>query len=264
MTEEHIIRVHTEDLRCDYDKWISAWISHLGWSLPIIRVPFEASAISSPLNADNWRKSPIDHPDRPLVKFFITGLTEGFPIGFKEQSKPLRSSKRNLSCALQHPDTVQKYLAEKITLGWVAGPFPNSLAQQVQVNWLGVIPKNHQPDKWRLIVDLSHPANGSVNGGIPKAFCSLKYIMIDSAIEYIKQIFQGTLLAKIDIKSAFCLLPVHPADRHLLAMSPYILTSVYLSVLDLPPSSLMFWLIYWHGYFNDIKFHHSFTISMIS
>ena len=28
----------------------------------------------------------------------------------------------------------------------------------------------------------------------------------------------GTLLAKIDIKSAFRLIPVHPADRHLLAM----------------------------------------------
>jgi len=41
---------------------------------------------------------------------------------------------------------------------------------------------------------------------------------VDSAIECIKQIGQGTLLAKIDIKSAFRLLPVHPADRHLLSM----------------------------------------------
>ena len=32
------------------------------------------------------------------------------------------------------------------------------------------------------------------------------------------QLGQGNLLAKIDIKSAFRLLPVHPADRHLLAM----------------------------------------------
>ena len=143
---------------------------------------------------------------------------EGFRIGFKEQSRPLRSSKRNLSCALQHPDTVQHYLTEEITLGRVAGPFPNSLRPQVQVSRFGVIPKNHQPNKWRLIVDLSHPVNGSVNGGIPKELCSLKYITVDSAIEHIKQIGQGTLLAKIDIKSAFRLLPVHPADRHLLAM----------------------------------------------
>ena len=52
----------------------------------------------------------------------------------------------------------------------------------------------------------------------PKNLCSLTYITIDSAIQGIMQLGQGTLLAKIDIKSAFWLLPVHPADRHLLAM----------------------------------------------
>ena len=29
----------------------------------------------------------------------------------------------------------------------------------------------------------------------------------------------GTLLAEVDIKSAYCIIPVHPADRHLLGMS---------------------------------------------
>ena len=41
---------------------------------------------------------------------------------------------------------------------------------------------------------------------------------MDSAIDHIKRTGRGALLAKIDIKSAFCLLPVHPADRHLLSM----------------------------------------------
>ena len=48
--------------------------------------------------------------------------------------------------------------------------------------------------------------------------CSLKYITVDSAIDYIKRTGHSTLLAKIDIKSAFRLLPVHPADHHLLSM----------------------------------------------
>ena len=48
--------------------------------------------------------------------------------------------------------------------------------------------------------------------------CSLKYITVDSAIEQIRQIGYGTLLEKIDIKSAFRLLPVHPADCHLLSV----------------------------------------------
>ena len=104
-----------------------------------------------------------DHPNRPLVDFFITGLTEGFRIGFRDQSTPLKSAKRNLSCALQHPDVVQTYLTEEMALGRVAGPFPKSVVPQAHVSRFGVIPKNHQPNKWRLIVDLSHPIEGSVN-----------------------------------------------------------------------------------------------------
>ncbi|XP_065917618.1 uncharacterized protein [Dysidea avara] len=143
---------------------------------------------------------------------------EGFRIGFKEQSTPLKSAKQNLSCALQHPDTVENYLIEVIALGRVAGPFQKSSVPQAHVSRFGVIPKHHQPNKWRLIVDLSHPTSGSINAGIPKELCSLKYITVDSAIDQIKCTGRGALLAKIDIKSAFRLLPVHPADRHLLSM----------------------------------------------
>ena len=80
-----------------------------------------------------------------------------------------------------------------------------------------MIPKGHT-GKWRLIVDLSHPRGHSVNDGIPKSLCSLKYVTIDEAIQGILQLGRGALLAKIDIKSAFRLLPVHPADRHMLGM----------------------------------------------
>ena len=67
-------------------------------------------------------------------------------------------------------------------------------------------------------MDLSHPSGHRINNGIPKDFCSLTYITIDTAIEQIQTLDRGTLLAKIDIKSAFHLLPVNPEDCHLLAM----------------------------------------------
>ena len=41
---------------------------------------------------------------------------------------------------------------------------------------------------------------------------------IEDVIHQILQLGPNTLLAKIDIKSAFRLLPVNPVDRHLLAM----------------------------------------------
>ena len=83
----------------------------------------------------------------------------------------------------------------------------------------GVIPKHYQIDSWQLIVDLSHPPGFSFNDVILKDLCSLHYVTIDDPIKQITKLGSGTLLAKADIKSAFCLLPVHPADRHLLQMA---------------------------------------------
>ena len=98
------------------------------------------------------------------------------------------------------------------------GPFNQITIPEAHINRFGVIPKAHQPNKWRLIVDLSHPAGKSVNDAIPKHLCSMSYISVDDAIEKIITLGPGALLAKIDIQSAFRLIPVHPADRHLLAM----------------------------------------------
>jgi len=122
-----------------------------------------------------------------------------------------------LEGALEHPDVVNDYLSSEVAMGRVVGPFPPRAIPHVHISRFGVIPKGHT-GKWRLIVDLSHPQDHSVNDGIPKSLCSLKYVTIDEAIKGIIQLGHGTLLAKIDIKSAFRLLPVHPADRHMLGM----------------------------------------------
>ena len=113
---------------------------------------------------------------------------------------------------------MEKYLTEEISIRQVAGQFNKSLVPHAHVSRFGVTPKNHQPGKWRLIIDLSHPSSGSINSAIPKSLYSLKYITMDLAINHINQMDQGMLLAKININSAFRLLPVHPADRHLLSM----------------------------------------------
>ena len=100
----------------------------------------------------------------------------------------------------------------------MVGPLPKTAAPMAHISRFGVIPKAHQPNKWRLIVDLSHPKGGSVNDGIPRDLCSMSYITVDEAIEAVLKLGRGTLLAKIDIKNAFRLIPVHPAIRHRLAM----------------------------------------------
>ena len=88
----------------------------------------------------------------------------------------------------------------------------------VHVSRFGVIPKPHQPGKWRLITDLSSPKGSSVNDGVAPALCSVSYASVDDAVRCIASLGRGALLAKFDIASAYWAVPVHPEDRRLLGM----------------------------------------------
>ncbi len=109
---------------------------------------------------------------------------------------------------------MDEYLAKEVGLGRVLGP-PITAGLPATVNRFGVIPKNHQPGKWCLIVDLSHPKGESVNDGIEPELCSLKYMTVD---EVVQAIGPQTKMAKFDIESAYQLIPVHLEDRPLLGM----------------------------------------------
>ena len=208
---------YTED-NLSYESWIAEWTSRLAELSDRAEVPAEATLISTPLKPASWLRLLQEHPNKPLVNFFMLGISQGFRIGFIGSHNSLKSARTNLGSALRHPQVVEEYLAIEVSQYRVAGPFDKAAVPRVHISRFGVIPKGHQPNKWRLIVDLSHPTEFSVNDGIPKHLCSLSYITIDTAIRQILDFGPGTLLAKIDIKSAFRLLPVLPADRHLLAM----------------------------------------------
>ena len=98
------------------------------------------------------------------------------------------------------------------------GPFPPGLYPSLHISRFGVIPKGHKTRKWRLIIDLSFPKGQSVNDGIEPALCTLSYTTVDAVAEIIARLGRGSLLAKIDIESAYRLIPVHPQDRILQAV----------------------------------------------
>ena len=81
-----------------------------------------------------------------------------------------------------------------------------------------MIPKGHNTGKWHLITDLSYPPGESVNDGIDPDLCSLTYTTVERVAEVAARLGRGSLLAKIDIESAYRLIPVHPQDRPLQAM----------------------------------------------
>ena len=145
---------------------------------------FQHDSYHTPLHLYNWHGLLSTYPDKPLVILFITSLINGFRVGFKKPLSQLRSALKNLIGALQHPQVVDDYLKAEITEHRVFGAFHKKDISAAHVSRFGVIPKNHAPNKWRLVVDLSHPPKFSVNDGIPKELCSLTYISVDTAIDH--------------------------------------------------------------------------------
>ena len=199
-----------------YPLWLQQWLRHLT-PIPLFsKTPLQASNILTPLRYTTWQGHLRPHPHQDLVQYFLQGIATGFRIGFDGSST--QSAKNNLKSAVDHLAVIDDYLHDELSLGRISGPYRPSMCPDVHINRFGVIPKNHQLGKWRLITDLSYPPGNSVNDGIPAELCSLSYVTIDDAILNILESGRDTMLAKIDIKSAFRLLPVHPADRHLLGM----------------------------------------------
>ena len=93
-----------------------------------------------------------------------------------------------------------------------------SLPPNLQVSPFGVFPKSHTPGQWRLILDLSHPEGEIVNEGISIQWSSLTYVSIDHVVQAVVRLGQGTMMAQLDIRKAYQIIPVHPQDRVLLGM----------------------------------------------
>ena len=132
----------------------------------------------------------------------------------------MQSAGKNLAGATTHSDVVDRYLHQQLSLGQISGQYPTSTYPEEHISRFGVIPKNNQPNKWHLITDLSDPQAAvslecqrwNVNNGIPLTLCSLSCVSIDHATQKVLQYGKGTMLAKIDIQSDFCLFPVHAED----------------------------------------------------
>ena len=127
-----------------------------------------------------------------------------------------RAARKNMRSARDQADVVTNYLQdERAQQRVIDPPFRGRTAH---LSPFGVIPNPRQPGKWRLILDLSSPRGHSVNDGIDPHLCSLSYSRVDDAATRILALGRGTLLVKVDIQSAYRLIPIHPDDRHLLGM----------------------------------------------
>ena len=168
----------------------------------------------TPLNCYVWSHflHLFPHEDAAWV---LHGLEFGFDIGCSDGSPT--PSRRNCRSAYLKPEIIDNYLTEELKYGSIAGPFESCPIKNLQINSFGVIPKS-TPGKWRLVTDLSYPAEHSVNSLIPNEEAEVKYKGIPDSISKIMSVGCGALMAKFDIERAYRLLPVSDKSKKFLGM----------------------------------------------
>ena len=184
----------------------------------------EASAISHRpgqpvagfLPLDKWTPFLRSHPDQRLAAFLHRGIAFGFRIGFNP-SQLLRPGGSNHQSVALNPEAVSRYIDVEVSQGKLR-PCSPSENPPIHISPIGIVPKSGQLGKFRLIVDLSFPQQASVNDRIDPSLCSLEYSSVDQAVQLVVALGKGALMAKVDLKSAYRMVPVHPQDQWLLGM----------------------------------------------
>ena len=180
---------------------------------------WSGSAPPSPLCQGKWQRALRHCPDKDFTAYICSGIEMGFRIGFQRSALPCPASK---NLPVSHPEVVKEYLVREVVLGrMVQMHMSRPLASHmgIQISLLGIIPKKNRPNKWRLITDLSSPQGHSVNDGIEGAWSSLEYVSIDHLAHIVSSVGRGAFLVKADIKEVYRIIPVHPDDQRLLAVS---------------------------------------------
>ncbi len=111
----------------------------------------------SPICCSNWVEFWASHPDRAFASYILSGLTTGFRVGFDRCSTPLRSAHRNHPSSVANASVVEDHISLEVEAGRLVGPLKKSLAHLVHTSPIGLVPKSHETNKWRMIVDLSFP-----------------------------------------------------------------------------------------------------------
>ena len=181
-------------------------------------LPAAMCEVRTPLIWQEWERALTAHPDKEFCEYVIQGLRQGFRVGFQHSAQSCARAKSNMKSASDNPGEVDRYIEKEVRLGRVVGPSNPEELPEVQISRFGVIPKNHQPGKWRLIVDLSHPEGQSVNDGIDRELCSMRYTTVEGAVRRVQARGRRAQLAKLDVESAYRIVPIHPEDRQLLGM----------------------------------------------
>ena len=145
-------------------------------------LPLWLQEMVTPLNLRTWEFWLSFHPDEAFSSYLLEGIAHGFRIGYAHHTHSCTPATCNHPSGDEHPSVISAALAKELEAGRLKGPLPRPDFPYVHVSSLGAIAKKHAVNKWRIILDLSHPAGASVNDGIDSRFCSLTYMKVADVV----------------------------------------------------------------------------------
>ena len=152
------------------------------------------------------------------VEYLFDGFQNGFNLHYEG---PLSTGKReapNLKLRVGSPTELWNKVMKEVELGRYAGPFERPPFENYVQSPIGLVPKD-KGLKTSLIFHLSYPKDGeSINSGIPKEYCSVKYPDFEEAVKLCIKEGVNCSVAKSDMSSAFRHVPMRKDQWHLLVM----------------------------------------------
>ena len=148
--------------------------------------------------------------DPTITQYLVKGFKEGFSLCYKGD-KCVQRRAPNLKLRVGSPIELWNKVMTEVKAGRYAGPFEEPPFQHFIQSPIGLVPKD-KGKKTRLIFHLSYPKNGnSVNSGIPKHLCTVKYPDFNDAIQLCIQVGQSGegKAAKSDMSMAFRNIPMN-------------------------------------------------------
>lgn len=159
----------------------------------------------------------LDTYDENETGFLRDGFKKGFRIKYRGKCKSKIHT--NHKSAMQNPKAIKEYLEKNVAMNRIAGPYDTPPYDEFMCNPMAAVPKTTEGEM-RILTNMSYPEGESVNDGIDREFCTVKYATFQDVISFIKSCKKKPVfLAKTDIKTAFRIIPISPEDYHLLLLA---------------------------------------------
>ena len=178
--------------------------------------------IVTPVDADKLKELLMEVGyDSQKTEFLYDGFKKGFSLQYSGKLRKVQRTAPNLKLRVGTHTELWNKVMKEVELGRYAGPFDKPPFDYFVQSPIGLVPKD-KGLKTRLIFHLSYPKTGdSVNSGIPKEVCKVKYPDFEEAVKLCVQEGVNCSVAKSDMSSVFRHVPMRKDQWFLLVMKAY-------------------------------------------